>query len=135
MNNLSIGQVAKRADMSIDTIRYYERAGLVPAPMRKESGYRSYEPETVKRLRFIRRAKDLGFTLAEITELLDLSSQAQQDMAKMKSTAQARLSMIEDRIRELLRIRRALRGLVAACPGHGPLAECPIVDALNRDVS
>jgi MerR family copper efflux transcriptional regulator len=133
MSALSIGEVAKAAELPIDTIRYYEKAGLIPPPQRRESGYRIYTGETVSRLRFIRRAKELGFTLAEITELLDLSAQGAQDMGRMRDAAQQKLAMVEDKLRELERMRAALRQLVEACPGHGALAECPIVQALSGE--
>lgn len=133
MQTLSIGQVAQRADTSVDTIRYYERNGLIDAPARRASGYRSYTPEVIQRLRFIRRAKDLGFTLSEIGELMSLTSQAQRDMGSMKQAAQNKLVMVEEKLRELERIRSALRQLIAACPGQGALEHCPIVEALNQE--
>ncbi len=135
MHKLTIGKIATQAAMSIDTIRYYERAGLIAPPERGDSGYRQYDGEVVKRLQFIRRAKDLGFTLAEIAELLTLSSQGERDMGAMKDAAQAKLATVEKKISELLRIRGGLTQLVAACPGHGALAGCPIVSALNEDPS
>lgn len=133
MNHLSIGKLAKQAEMSIDTIRYYEREGLIPPPDRRASGYRNYAPDAVGRLKFIRRAKELGFTLGEIAELLALTSQGERDMAGMKVAAQAKLGLVEDKIRELQRIRQGLKRLVDACPGHGALATCPIVNALNQE--
>ncbi len=135
MENLSIGKVAQRAHMSIDTIRYYERAGLIAAPARRDSGYRSYGADVVKRLQFIRRAKDLGFTLNEIGELLALSSHADDDMGAMKEAAQTKLAVVEKKLRELQQIRRGLTALIAACPGHGARSECPIVNALNQEPS
>lgn len=135
MQTLSIGQVAKQADLSIDTIRYYERNGLIAPPARRDSGYRSYTPEVIQRLRFIRRAKDLGFTLSEIGELMSLTSHAKQDMGSMKLAAQAKLGVVEEKLQELQRIRSALRQLIAACPGHGALDECPIVNALSQEKS
>lgn len=135
MGSFTIGRVATLAEMSIDTIRYYEREGLIPSPARRASGYRDYAPEVVGRLKFIRRAKDLGFTLGEIAELLTLTSRAEQDMAGMKVTAQAKLGLVEEKIRELEHIRDGLRRLVDACPGHGALATCPIVNALSQEAS
>lgn len=135
MENLSIGKVAQQADMSIDTIRYYERAGLIPPPARRDSGYRNYGSDVVKRLQFIRRAKDLGFTLSEIGELLALSSHADDDMGAMKDAAQAKLVIVEQKLRELQQIRTGLTALIAACPGHGARSECPIVNALNQEPS
>lgn len=133
MSALSIGEVAKAAELPIDTIRYYEKAGLIPPPQRRESGYRIYTRDTVGRLRFIRRAKELGFTLSEITELLDLSAQGAQDMGRMRVAAQQKLAVVEDKLRELERVRAALHQLVEACPGHGAVAECPIVRALSGE--
>ena len=135
MSVLSIGEVARQASLSIDTIRYYEKAGLIPPPQRRDSGYRVYTGEIVRRLRFIRRAKELGFTLAEIAELLALSAQGERDMQAMKSAAQAKLAVVEDKLRELQRIRAGLHQLVEACPGHGAVAGCPIVLALSEDAA
>ena len=108
MARMKIGTLARQADVAIDTVRYYERQGLLPAPERTESGYRSYAPGDVARLRFIRRAKTLGFTLGEIGD-------------------------VDARIAELQRMRGGLERLVSSCPGHGPLEHCPILDALSGD--
>lgn len=133
MGSFTIGRIAKLADTSIDTIRYYEREGLISSPARRASGYRDYPPDVVGRLQFIRRAKDLGFTLSEIAELLTLTSQAERDMAGMKVAAEAKLGLVEDKLRELQRIRKGLKRLVDACPGHGALSTCPIVNALSQE--
>lgn len=133
MSTLTIGKVAKQAEVPIDTIRFYEREGLIPRPARRPSGYRDYPAETVKRLRFIRRAKDLGFTLGEIAELLQLTERSQHDMAGMKRAAEAKLALVEAKIVELNRMRAALTTMVTACPGHGEMADCPIVNALTQD--
>ena len=130
---MKIGELAKRAGVPIDTVRYYEREGLIPIPVRRASGYRDYLDADVDRLRFMRRAKGLGFTLQEIRELLGLTAMAGEDMAMLKSRAQAKLQDIDDRIRALKRVRDALQGLVAACPGHGALERCPILAALSED--
>lgn len=135
MTHLSIGKLAKQTEMSIDTIRYYEREGLIAPPARRASGYRDYAPDVVGRLKFIRRAKELGFTLVEIAELLTLTSQAERDMAGMRLAAQTKLGVVEHKIRELQRIRKGLKRLVDACPGHGVLAACPIVNALSQESS
>jgi len=132
MHSLTIGQVAKATGLPIDTIRYYEREGLIPAPRRRASGYRDYPSSTVERLHFIGRAKELGFTLAEAGELLALSAQGRQDMAAMKAAAQAKLAVVDERLRELERIRDGLRALVSACPGHGAVETCPILGALRQ---
>ncbi len=127
---MKIGTLARRADVAIDTVRYYERQGLLPAPVRLASGYRDYDDGDVARLRFIRRAKALGFTLAEIGELLALSARRDRDMAGMKSAAQQKLADVDAKLAELQRIRQGLTDLVASCPGHGALEHCPILDAL-----
>ena len=133
MLTLTIGKVATQAGVAIDTIRYYEREGLLPAPARRPSGYRDYPADTVKRLRFIRRAKDLGFTLGEIADLLQLTERSQHDMAGMKQAAEAKLALVQAKITELQRMRKALQQMVTACPGHGEMAACPIVNALSQD--
>ena len=130
---MKIGTLAKRADVAIDTVRYYERQGLLPAPVRLASGYRDYEDADVARLRFIRRAKALGFTLGEIHDLLHLSERREADMAGMKSAAIQKLADVDAKLAELQRIRKGLTDLVASCPGHGALEHCPILDALAGD--
>ena len=130
---LTIGAVAKRAGVAIDTIRYYEREGLLPEPTRRPSGYRSYGEGTVAQLRFIRRAKNLGFMLEEIRELLALSADRQRGVRAVKQRAQRRLADIEARIAELERVRAGLAALIEACPGHGAPEECPILRALGGE--
>ena len=131
--SLTIGAVAKRVGVAIDTIRYYEREGLLPEPQRRASGYRSYGDGTIVQLRFIRRAKDLGFTLEEIRELLVLSADRQRGVKAVKRRAQQRLAAIEQRIVELQRVRDGLAQLVDSCPGHGKPEECPILRALSDE--
>ncbi|GAA3918592.1 MerR family transcriptional regulator [Luteimonas lutimaris] len=130
---MNIGQLARQAGVPIDTVRYYERQGLIPEPPRSTSGYRQYGPGDVTRLEFIRRAKTLGFTLEEIGELMAISGNYSNDMKEMKQKASTKLQVVEARLEELVRMRDALRGLVDACPGHGPLAACPIMAALTTD--
>jgi len=130
---MKIGELAKRADVPIDTVRYYEREGLIPPPIRRASGYRDYVDADVDRLRFMRRAKGLGFTLQEIRELLSLTAKSGADMAALNAQTQAKLRDVEERIHALTRIREALQSLVTACPGHGALDRCPILAALSED--
>lgn len=130
---MKIGQLAQRAEVNIDTVRYYEREGLLPKPERLSSGYRIYGEGDVKRLRFVRRAKALGFTLPEIRELLELSHSRDDDMAAMKAAALDKIVDVKARIAELERMRVALEGLVESCPGHGALEQCPILNALSED--
>lgn len=134
-SHLTIGAAARRAQLSIDTIRYYEREGLLPRAARRASGYREFDGATVERLRFIRRAKELGFTLAEIRELLALSTDRERGVRGVKQRAEARLAQIEQRIRELQRVRRGLKQLIDACPGHGALEHCPILRALGGEAA
>ena len=133
---LSIGKVARGSGVAIDTIRFYEREGLLPEPMRRASGYRTYDSSAVQRLRFIRRAKNLGFSLDEIRELLALSQDREHGVEAVKQRATARLADLDRRVREINRIRRGLRELVDACPGHGAPEQCPILRALGdiRDI-
>ena len=131
-SSLTIGAVAKRVGVAIDTIRYYEREGLLPEPQRRASGYRSYGEDAIAQLRFIRRAKDLGFTLEEIRELLALSVDRQRGVKAVKQRAE-KLAAIEQRIAELQRVRDGLAKLVASCPGHGRPEECPILRALSQE--
>lgn len=130
---MKIGELAKRAGVAVDTVRFYERQGLLPAPQRQASGYRRYDEADVRRLRFIRRAKSLGFTLGEIQELLALSSRRGEDMVGLKAAALEKLADVDAKLTELQRIRAGLEALVAACPGHGALERCPILTALSED--
>jgi MerR family copper efflux transcriptional regulator len=130
MTTLTIGKLARSAGVGVDTIRFYERARLLPRPRRTASGYRLYSAGDADRLRFIRRAKALGFTLDEIGELLALSGR--RDVKAVKAAAEARLEAVEHKIAELRRVRDGLRRLVATCPGHGAAENCPILAALGR---
>ena len=130
---MKIGELAKLAQVPIDTVRYYEREGLIPPPLRRASGYRDYLDLDVRRLRFMRRAKELGFTLHEIRELLSLTASAGDDMATLNARTQDKLHDVDDRILALTRVRDALQGLVTACPGHGPMDRFPILAALSED--
>lgn len=131
MASYSIGQLAKQTGVPIDTVRYYERNDLLAPAARLASGYRRYGDPELRRLRFIRRAKALGFSLADIRDLLALSEE--RSVAKVKRAAAAKLADIEARIAELERIRNGLQALVAACPGHGRPEACPILNALQED--
>ena len=128
---MNIGQLARRAGVPIDTVRYYERQQLLATAQRSAGGYRVFSDTDLTRLRFIRRAKALGFTLEEIGELLRLSDQRADDMAQVRETAVHKLQDIQQRITELQRMHAALEQLVDACPGHGTLAACPILGALT----
>jgi len=129
MDSIGIGTLAKRAGVSVDTVRYYERDGLLAPKTRLASGYRRYSELEVSRLRFIRRAQALGFTLKEVRELLALSGR--RDVARVKRTAQEKVKDIDQRIAALQRVRDGLANLIAACPGHGRAADCPILKTLG----
>jgi len=133
MDSIGIGTLAKRAGVGIDTVRYYERAGLLAPSRRLASGYRRYTALELSRLRFIRRAQALGFTLNEVRDLLALS--AKRDVARVKRSAQSKLADVDRKIAALQKIREGLAMLVAACPGHGRAADCPILQALGGEES
>lgn len=126
---LTIGRLAAAAGVGIDTVRFYERAGLMPRPQRTASGYRSYGSEDISRLQFIRRAKALGFALDEIGELLDLG-RGQGGREGVKALAQRRLRNLDERIAELTRMREVLATYERRCSGTGGLAGCPIIEAV-----
>jgi MerR family transcriptional regulator, copper efflux regulator len=131
MQILTIGEIARRTDVSADTIRYYERQGLIPDPARTDGGYRNYPPETIARLKFIRRAKRLGFSLREIQDLLSLSEDSAATASDIKQRAEAKLVEIEAQISDLRRMQTALSQLTRACPGSGVKERCPILHALT----
>lgn len=130
MIGLTVGRLAKRSGVNIQTIRYYERRGLLPAPPRSDSGYRYYPPEAVGRIRFIKGAQMVGFTLKEIRELLSLRVDPGKSAAEVRRRAEAKIMEIEVKMRALRRMKRALAKLVRACQGRGPAGGCPILDAL-----
>ena len=130
---LSIGQLAQRSGVGVETVRFYERKVLLEEPARKPSGYRQYETQTVSRLLFIRRAKELGFTLKEIKELLSLRLDPATTCADVKQRAEAKIEDIEDKLRTLRRMKRALAKLTKSCNGRGPTSECPILEAIDKN--
>ena len=132
MSSLSIGRLARASGVGVETIRFYEREGLLAPPPRTAAGYRQYDSDAIERLGFIRRAKRLGFSLEEIRELLDLA-EAHGERARVKSLAEHKLAEIERRIEELRRMRKALAELTRQCSGHGPVEGCPIIEALTMD--
>jgi Hg(II)-responsive transcriptional regulator len=125
------GEFAKRAGVNVETLRFYERRGLLPMPPRQASGYREYPPGDVRRIRFIKRAQELGFSLGEIRDLLSLRVQRGTTAAEVRSRAEAKLGDIRRKIADLRAIERALKKLTDACPGQGPLGECPILQHLD----
>jgi Hg(II)-responsive transcriptional regulator len=128
-STLTIGRLAHAAEVGIDTVRFYERAGLLKKPQRTVAGYRLYAESDAGRLRFIRRAKALGFSLKEIAELLRLNDGGGRRGA-VRALAERRLAEIERKLTQLSRMRETLRDLVQQCHGDGPLAGCPIIEAV-----
>ena len=128
-NALKIGAVAKAADVSIDTVRFYESRGLLPAPARTAAGYRLYDQSTVERLSFIGRAKDLGFTLNEVVLLLELQDKGG-PKADVRAITHAKLEQIDRKIQDLQRMRKVLGQLNSYCSGEGSVEGCPIIEAL-----
>lgn len=131
MKGLTIGQVAKRGEVNIETVRYYERQGLIPLPPRRQSGYRQYPEETVARIRFVRKAKGLGFTLREIAGLLALRVGSSTTCGDVKLLAEEKIGDIEGKIRNLQRMREVLSEMAASCSGRDSTSECPILEALE----
>ena len=132
MESLTIGQLAQRAGVGVETIRFYEREGLISEPPRRPSGYRDYPLETVTRIVFIRRAKNLGFTLKEINELLELRVRPRRNCGQVKQSADAKIADIDGKIASLRRMRRALKDLTKACEERTPITECPILASLGK---
>lgn len=132
MGILTIGQVSKRTGVGVETLRYYEREGLVEEPPRRASGYRQYPESVVQRVHFIKRAQQLGFSLKEIAELFALRVDPTTPARLVKQRATAKLADIECKIEDLLRVKRALERLTDLCTGQGPISACPILDALEH---
>lgn len=129
MLGLTIGKLARQSGVGIDTVRFYERAGLLPKAQRTASGYRLYAAGDADRLRFIRRAKALGFSLEEIAELLQLNA-GRGTRANVRKLAQRRLADLSRKIEEMTAIRDALSSLVKRCSGDGPVSGCPIIEGV-----
>lgn len=129
--SMGIGELAAATETKVVTIRYYEKIGLLPPPARSASNYRSYSADDLGRLRFIRRCRNLGFTLDQIRELLRLSSKAQHKCSDVDRIAAAHLSGIEDKIKDLQALARNLRGIAARCKGGGRIADCRVIEALS----
>ncbi len=131
MKALTIGHLAKQAGVNLETVRYYERRGLLPRPPRSASGYRLFPAEAARRLRFIRRAQELGFSLMEIRELLALRVSRRTTSAVIRARAEAKIADIEAKIKSLDSMKKTLRKLTTVCDGCAPLAECPILESLD----
>ena len=127
-----ISQTAKAAGLNAQTLRYYERRGLLPKPPRRGSGYREYPADAVQIVRFIKRAQELGFSLDEVEELVRLRGVRKGERHRVRAIAERKIADIDEKIAQLQSMRDALDQLVDSCHHGGP-AECPIIDALNQD--
>lgn len=131
MEGLTIGRLAREGQVNVETIRYYERRGLLPRPPRRPSGYRMFPPSAVQVLRFVKTAQVLGFSLKEIKELLALRIQPGRSCADVRGRAERKIGEIDQKIRTLQSMRKALVRLAAACSGRGPVSDCPILESLE----
>src|SRR6266702_193294 len=130
-HTLRTGEVAAQAGVNVQTLRYYERRGLLKEPARRASGYREYPPDSVELIRFIKRAQELGFTLTEIEDLLRLRNDQESACSEVRSAAEGKIEDIEQKIRHLRAMKRALGVLVASCATEGSTRHCPILEALD----
>lgn len=133
---MRIGELAKAANVGVETVRFYERKGLIQQPLRpSDGGFRTYPRKATSRIRFIRQAQDLGFSLREIEDLLSLRADPQTDCGDVKHRAQQKRDDVDDKIAQLQRIRLPLTKLIEACPGKGGLEICSIMDSLDTPIA
>jgi len=128
---LKSSALAELGGVNLQTIRYYEREGLLPAPPRLRSGYRVFPETSVHRIRFIKRAQELGFSLAEVRDLLSIQIDPAKECSDVQRLAKAKVADIEAKIRTLQSMKRVLSKLAEACPGSGPSSECPILESID----
>jgi len=133
MKSLTIGHLAREAGVNLETVRYYERRGLLPKPPRSASGYRLFPSDAARRLRFIRRAQELGFSLKEIRELLSLRVLRNTTSRDIRARAEAKIADIEAKISSLESMKKTLQKLTGVCNGCAPLAKCPILESLDKE--
>lgn len=131
MREWTIGEAARRAGVGVETIRFYERRGLIEQPPKPQgAGFRIYPAEEIRRIMFVRQAQQLGFSLREIAELLSLRADPAADCSMVRQQAVAKLDEVRGKLEQLRRIGSALESLIANCPGEGGLQVCSILDAL-----
>lgn len=130
MHAMKIGEASRQSGVGIETIRYYEREGLLDPPLRRPSGYREYDMSAVARLQFIRRAKELGFTLSEIKELLGFWRRSNPKSQTVRQRVEQKVQEIDEKIRSLQRMKRSLQGLIRECGHRKSPRECPLLDGL-----
>lgn len=131
--SLRIGQVAAGASVNVQTVRYYERMGMLAVPRRTAGGYRQYDAEAVRRIRFIKHAQALGFSLKEVRDLLALRVRHGAACGAIERKTRDKIELIDDKLRELTRLRRTMEGLVASCEARKTTAECPVLEILEED--
>ena len=131
MNAIPIGDLARQTGVKVPTIRYYESVGLLPPAPRTESNRRQYDDNAVKRLKFIRHARELGFEVNAIRELLDLAEQPQRSCAKVDALAREHLQAITSRIERLTALKAEVEGMIKAC-AKGRIAKCRVIDVLSH---
>ncbi len=132
-NHLTIGQVARRSGVGVETVRFYEREGLIAKPPRTGAGYRQFPPDTVDRIRFTQRAKELGFSLREIKDLLALRMASDSECEDIRQRAETKIADVNEKIRHLKRIKRVLSSLARECDEAESIHECPILRALEEN--
>jgi len=130
---MTIGKIAERAGVGVETVRFYERKGLIERPRRRSSGFRQYRPDAVRRIRFIKRAQEVGFTLNEINELLDLRLEPGSTCGDVKQRAQQKVEEIDQKLRGLRRMKRSLNEMIRACDGNADVNGCPILNSLGTE--
>ena len=130
---MTIGQLATRAGVNVETVRYYERRGLVVSPNRTAAGYRQFSDDAVSRILFIKRAQELGFSLNEIQELLELRIDRGEACGEVEEKARDKMALVDEKIERLEKMKGALERLVDACDHRAPTDDCPILEALEDD--
>lgn len=133
MKRLTIGALAKQSGVNFETVRFYERRGLLPEPPRSASGYRLYSPEAARRLRFIKRAQELGFSLKEVEELLSLRQSPRSPRRDIRTRVEAKIADIEARIKTLQGMKSTLQKMTRACARCAPASECPILESMDGE--
>lgn len=134
-HGLSIGRVARASGVHLETIRYYERIGLIPAPGRTEGGHRAYEAPALRRLAFVRRARELGFAIDEIRALLDLAEPGHRACEEVRGVAEAHLKAVRAKIADLRRLETILASTIGRCGEDGPAPSCPVLELLEAETA
>ena len=133
VEKLTISRLARLGGVNLETIRYYEREGLLPRPPRTRAGYRIFPTDAARRLRFIKRAQQLGFSLTEIRDLFTLRLKPGTKRDQIRARAEAKMSDIEQKIQTLVAMKQALGLLTMQCSACGPITECPILESLDHE--